>query len=308
MNFSLRNWLRISFFNLLIVAFIGTILRYKIAFSLPFVNQKYLLHGHSHFAFSGWITQVLMVLLVHHLSTYKEDTFKKYHWLLFANLISAYGMLLSFPLQGYGFISICFSTLSIIISYFFAIKFWKDLNSLKIKRISFWWYKSALLFNALSSLGAFSLAFLMANKISDQNFYLAAVYFFLHFQYNGWFFFAGMGLLISQLENIMMVQKQLKIIFWLFGLACLPAYFLSALWLPIPFLIYCLVVVAAISQFAGWLFLIKIIIKNIDTVKTFFSKKGQWLLLLSAIALTIKLMLQLGSTIPSLSQLAFGFR
>ncbi|MDE3142914.1 MAG: hypothetical protein KGL19_02085, partial [Bacteroidota bacterium] len=164
------------------------------------------------------------------------------------------------------------------------------------------------LFNALSSLGAFSLAFLMANKISDQNFYLAAVYFFLHFQYNGWFFFAGMGLLISQLENTVTAQKQLKIIFWLFGLACLPAYFLSALWLPIPFLIYCIVVVAAISQFAGWLFLIKIIIKNIDAVKTFFSKKGQWLLLLSAIALTIKLLLQLGSTIPSLSQLAFGFR
>ncbi|OIR12923.1 hypothetical protein GALL_59910 [mine drainage metagenome] len=308
MNFSLRNWLRISFFNLLIVAFIGTILRYKIAFSLPFVDQKYLLHGHSHFAFSGWVTQVLMVLLVYHLSKYQEDAFKKYHWLLFGNLISAYGMLLSFPLQGYGFISICFSTLSIIISYFFAIKFWKDLKSLKIRCISFWWYKAALLFNALSSLGAFSLAFLMANKISNQNFYLAAVYFFLHFQYNGWFFFAGMGLLISQLENIAAFQKQLKLIFWLFGLACLPAYFLSALWLPIPFLIYCLVVVSAISQFVGWLFLIKIIIKNIDAVKTFFSQKGQWLLLLSAIALTIKLLLQLGSTIPSLSQLAFGFR
>ncbi|OIQ93661.1 hypothetical protein GALL_244200 [mine drainage metagenome] len=308
MGFSLRNWLRISFFNLLIVAFIGVILRYKIAFSLLFVNQKYLLHGHSHFAFSGWVTQVLMVLLVYHLSKYKEGAFKKYHWLLSGNLIAAYGMLLSFPVQGYGFVSICFSTLSIIISYFFAIKFWKDLNSLKIKRISFWWYKAALLFNTISSLGAFSLAFLMVNKTGNQNFYLAAVYFFLHFQYNGWFFFAGMGLLISQLENIVSFQKQLKIIFWLFGLACLPAYFLSALWLPIPFLIYCLVVIAAISQCVGWLFLIKIIIKNIDAVKTLFSQKGQWLLLLSAIALTIKLLLQLGSTIPSLSRLAFGFR
>ncbi|HEX3024005.1 MAG TPA: hypothetical protein VHP12_02245 [Chitinophagaceae bacterium] len=308
MSFSLGKWLHISFLNLLIVSFIGVILRYKIAFSLPFIDQKYLLHGHSHFAFSGWITQALMILLVHHLSKYKEDAFKKYHWLLLANLIAAYGMLLSFPLQGYGFVSISFSTLSIFISYFFAIRFWKDLNILNIKKISVLWFRAALVFNALSSLGAFFLAFLLANKINNQNFYLAAVYFFLHFQYNGWFFFAGMGLFISQIENIGTNQKALKIIFWSFALACLPAYFLSALWLPIPFLIYFLVVVAAVAQFIGWIFLIKIIIKNTDAVNSFFLKKGRWLLLLSAIALTIKLLLQLGSTIPSLSRLAFGFR
>ena len=36
--------------------------------------------------------------------------------------------------------------------------------------------------------------------------------------------------------------------------------------------------------------------------------KGRWLIYLSGIALSIKLLLQLLSTIPSLSQLAFGFR
>ena len=39
-----------------------------------------------------------------------------------------------------------------------------------------------------------------------------------------------------------------------------------------------------------------------------FSVTAKWLLGLAAIALTIKLLLQLGSTIPSLSTLAFGFR
>lgn len=309
MGSSLRRWLHISFLNLLIVAFIGVILRYKIAFSLPFIDQKYLLHGHSHFAFAGWITQVLMVLLVQYLSQYKgEDIFKKYRWLLYGNLITAYGMLIFFPFQGYGFGSISFSTLSIINSYFFAVWYWKDLNSVTHKSTTHSWFKAALLFYIISSLGAFSLAYMMANKIMHQNWYLAAEYYFLHFQYNGWFFFAGMGLLVSRLEKMISATKQLKTIFWLFCLACVPAYFLSALWMPIPILVYWLVIASAIAQFAGWTMLVKLIFKNKRSIKQGFPKKGRQLLLLSAIALTIKLLLQLGSTHPALSQLAFGFR
>jgi hypothetical protein len=61
---------------------------------------------------------------------------KKYNWLLSANLITAYGMLLSFPFQGYGPISITFSTLSIFVGYAFSIAVRKDLNHLPFKSIS----------------------------------------------------------------------------------------------------------------------------------------------------------------------------
>ena len=51
------------------------------------------------------------------------------------------------------------------------------------------------------------------------------------------------------------------------------------------------------------------LIKNQNAIfKSPFSVTAKWLLGLAAIALTIKLLLQLGSTIPSLSTLAFGFR
>jgi hypothetical protein len=211
-------------------------------------------------------------------------------------------------LQGYAIGSISFSTLSIINSYFFAIRYWRDLNTIPHQPISHYWFKAALLFSVISSLGAFSLAYMMANKIMHQTWYLAAVYYFLHFQYNGWFFFAGMGLLISKLEKIIPAAKQLKIVFWLFCLACVPAYFLSALWMPIPVFIYWLVIASAIAQFAGWAMLVRLILKNKSAIKQGLPKKGRQLLLLSAIALTIKLLLQLGSTHPALSQLAFGFR
>jgi hypothetical protein len=309
MGSSLRRWLHISFINLLIVALIGIILRYKIAFFFPFIDQKFLLHGHSHFAFTGWITQVLMVLLVQYLSQYKgEHIFKKYRWLLYGNLITAYGMLIFFPLQGYGFGSISFSTLSIVNFYFFSVKYWKDLNSTGNKNISLSWFKAGLLFYAISSLGAFSLAYMMANKIVHQNWFLAAVYFFLHFQYNGWFFFAAMGLLMSRMEKIFSAGTPMKIIFWLFSIACTPAYFLSVLWVPMPMFLYLLVIASAIAQSVGWAMLVNLMLKNKQSIRQAFPKNAKPLLLLSAIALTIKLLLQLGSTHPALSQLAFGFR
>src|SRR6478672_5297368 len=105
-QFSLSAWMKIPFLNLLIVSFIGIILRYKIAFALPFVDQKFLLHAHSHFAFSGWLSQLLMAFIVQYLQNKKHDlNFKKYNVLLWINLISAYGMLFSFPFQGYGSVS-----------------------------------------------------------------------------------------------------------------------------------------------------------------------------------------------------------
>lgn len=308
MPFPLHRYFKIALFNLLLIAAIGVILRYKIAFSLPFIDQKNLLHGHSHFAFAGWITHALMLLLVAYLAKQKDESvFKRYRWVINANLFTAYGMLISFPLQGYGLFSIIFSTLSIFISYAFAIMYWRDLNSLQEKNVSHWWMKAALLFNALSSAGAFSLAYMMATKNVHQSWYLAAVYFFLHFQYNGWFLFACMGLGTDKLLK-KAVPNMLKRIFWLFAAACIPSYFLSALWLSIPVWVYILVVIAAFSQLAGWIIAVQQIKNQLPFISLTINSLSRWLLLLSSIALSIKLLLQLGSTIPSLSNIAFGFR
>jgi hypothetical protein len=302
-------WFRVSLFNLLIVACLGVTLRYKIAFSLPFVDQKFLLNAHSHFAFAGWISQALMAFIAANISKYPQHlSLKKYNYLLLANLITAYGMLLSFPFEGYGLISIIFSTLSIFSAYAFAIVVWKDLNRMPFKKISHKWFKASLIFNVISSFGAFGLAFMMANKISHQNWYLEAVYFFLHFQYNGWFFFACMGLLADKLDTILVSQKLQQTVFYLFAFACVPAYFLSALWLPIPLWVYVLVIIAALAQVFAWIILLTQIIKHRKKLFSEAHNVVKYVWCLSAIALSIKLLLQLGSVIPSLSTWAFGFR
>jgi hypothetical protein len=307
-NISIQKWIRIAFINLLIVALLGVIMRYKIAYYLPFIEQKNFLHAHSHFAFSGWITQILMGLMWCFLYNYlPANSLKKYKWLLIANLVSAYGMLVSFPWEGYGIISIIFSTLSILVSYLFAIIFWIDLNKIRVKIISVYWFKAALLFSFLSSFGVFFLSYMMVNKIQHSSWFLASTYYFLHFQYNGWFFFACMGLLTEQFKASISLSIQKKI-FWLFALACIPAYFLSALWLPIPTWVYIVVVLAAAAQLFGWIVMLKNFFYCKPQLSQEISGQTKLLFIFSAIALSIKLLLQLGSTIPFLSKLAFGFR
>lgn len=310
MALQLFRWLKISLVNLLIVATLGFILRYKIVYPLPFVDQKHLLHGHSHFAFAGWITQALMTLMVVYLARQTEENniYKKYCWLLWANLLTAYGMLIAFPIEGYGVYSIVISTFSIFVSYLFAVLYWRDLNKLAERSTTHAWFKAAVLFNALSSIGAFALAIMMVNRVVHQNWYLAAEYFYLHFQYNGWFFFGCMGLCMVMIKRFGIAEEALKKIFRLFAFASVPAYFLSTLWMPMPIWLYILVVIAAFTQVTGFIWLVNIIKEKWTDISEYFSTTAKCIIGLSATALSIKLLLQLGSTIPALSTLAFGFR
>ena len=310
MRVNLFRWIKFSIINLLVVSILGVCLRYKILYSLPIIDQKHLLHSHSHFAFTGWISQTLMVLIVAFISkTLDKDLFKKYHLLLLFNLIAAWGMLVTFILQGYGAFSITFSTISILISYAFAFFAWKDLNKIFDEAVTVLWLKMALMSSVISSLGAFSLAFMMATKTIHQNWYVSAQYFFLHFQYNGWFFFTCMGLLSSHFLKNYIDAKKLKLVFYLFAFALVPAFFLSVLWMKLPLVIYLLIVFAAVAQVVAWIFLLIQIKKNFLLITNEQKNKlVKNLLLFVLIASTIKIFLQLGSIHPYLSDLAFGFR
>jgi hypothetical protein len=125
-------------------------------------------------------------------------------------------MLVFFIIQGYGLFSIIFSTASIVVACVFAYYFIKDLKLISDEDMSKNWFKVALFFNVISSLGTFALAYMMITKNIHQNEYLASIYYYLHFQYNGWFFFACMGLLFSFLQLKLSENPFFKRTFWLF--------------------------------------------------------------------------------------------
>jgi len=305
----IKFWLKISLLNLCIVAALGVLMRYKIGFEFPYLDQKHLQHSHSHFAFAGWLSHTLMALMVYFLQT-KITNFNgnKYKSIIIANLICSYGMLVSFIIEGYGLVSIVLSTASIFVSYVFAYRFIKDIKVLDADCMAKSWLKVAVFFNVISSLGTFYLAYMMASKNVVLDLYHSLIYFYLHFQYNGWFFFACMGLAFGFFNLRKSEHSFYETSFKLFAAACVPAYFLSTLWLDLPVWLYVITVIASIIQVFAWFKLLIILVKTRKDSLENFSPLLRYVLWFVSFALSIKLLLQLGSTVPLLSELAFGFR
>ncbi len=308
MRYKIDFWLKFSIVNLFLVALLGMLMRYKIGFDFPFLVQKHLLHSHSHFAFAGWISHTLMVLMVYYLKTKTTKvTLPKYSWLIIANLICSYGMLIFFIIQGYAFWSILFSTLSIFVSYFFAYYFIKDLKYIK-GETSKNWYKGALFFYVISSFGTFFLAYTVASKDFMFNPYLASIYYYLHFQYNGWFLFACIGLLADYLKLNEAENKVFNTSYrWLFA-STLVTYVLSVLWLKIPTWLYVITVIFSVIQLVVWMNMFLLISRKKGGILKQQPVFLQYFLKFAGLCLTLKFTFQLLSVIPSLSQFVFGVR
>ena len=310
-QFNSRRWIRIALINFFVVALAGVLLRYKINFPLPLVDQKYLLHGHSHFAFVGWVSLALMAMMVRYLIKCGLVTnYKIYHWLLVVNTVSAYGMLFTFIIQGYALFSINFSTLSIFVSYLFSYYYWKDLRKVKDTQHIAVWFKFALLLLAISSAGPFALGYLMAGHNQNQDLYFAAIYFFLHFQYNGWFIFACFGLLFSYLKEMpdlecLGINKKL---FLILISTVIPGYLLSLLGYKLPGYLYWPAAISAVVQLTALLYSYRVLqtIRRSFTIR--FSKMTIYLWSLAYVSFGLKLILQALSVVPYFSNFAFSFR
>lgn len=306
MKAGIQYWLKISLFNLFIVAVLGLLMRYKIGFEFPYMDQKHLQFSHYHFAFYGWISHTLMVLMVYCIQkTNWGINVKKYNNIFILNLTGSYGMLVAFILWGYGVAAVSFAVIAIVASFWFVYVFYRDLALGFANKTVSQWFKAALLFNVMSSLGVFAIAYMMLSKNLHQNEYLTSVYYFLHFQYNGWFFFACMGLFMDYIKA---EGKIYKVVLNLFFISCIPAFLLSVLWLNLPGWLYGIVVLAAIIQLYAWILLLKQLFNEKILNNNSLPYILRYIALFIGVAFSIKLLLQLGSTIPVISKLAFGFR
>ncbi len=304
-----RRWSQAAVINFMLVAVAGVILRYKILFHLPAVNHKNVLHAHSHFAFSGWVSLALCVSIVYVLYKYNNQLdLRKYTRLFYFSQIASFGMLLTFPFMGYAWPSISFSTLYIFFSYIFTWVAWKDLTVSAVPAIVQRWFKSALFLWVISSAGAFMLAYLMASKNSNQNLQIGSIYFFLHFQYNGWFLFAIGGLFFEKLLKTGLDITIHNKAFYLLLIGVVPAFLLSALWMELGMPLYIIAVLSAAVQLIGLFYMGRFLPKSIKLLEFTQPRITRWLWALSLAAVLLKFLFQALSTIPQLSHLAFGFR
>lgn len=307
---TVKVWTQIGIFNLLLVATMGILMRLKFLLPMPFVNLKYLQHAHSHFAFAGWVTHMLMLCLV--VVTYRlsgKDQLPQHQLrILLANLFCSFGMLFSFFYQGYGAVSIVFSTLSILVSYCFAMALWKDMNRQQLDMKIARWFRLALVFLVLSSFGTFYLAYIMSTSQVEVKKQLAAVYFYLHFQYNGWFFFALLGLACHVLKRYDINMKSTDLLYKVLGIVTIPLYLLSVLWWDTGKVVYALLVLLTVSQCAIWIYWMISLYKSNLNSRIKIPSYMKAILWLVCWAVLLKVMLQTLSVIPSLSHFVYGFR
>lgn len=289
-----------AFLNLLLVTLLGLLLRF-----FPFLSSfplayKNLLHGHSHFAFGGWVLPVLLSLVLKSFPLLKEHIAYR-HWRNIAMLvlISAYGMLLSFPVQGYKAVSISFSTMSIAATVYLAVICWKAAKKIP-QTTSLRFLKWGLLYAALSSIGPFATGPLIAMGKSGSPLYFDAIYFYLHFQYNGFFTFVVLALLYRLLEQKGTATNGRKTV-WLLNSACLPTYALSVLWSEPPVVFNLVGAAGGLLQVAGVAYLLK------DVMAAKNLRKSS-LLMLALSAFVLKTILQLFSALPAVAQLAYHSR
>jgi len=189
--------LALAYFLLSIL--LGLLLRGFVLFQPP-LDYKHIVHTHSHLALLGW-AYLGLTTVIYTLYPKSEEAIRRYRQLfLFTNLTLA-GMLATFPWQGYGLWSICFSTLFLFASYFYYYFFIRYLNPVSIHRQSHTCFRAALIYMVLSSAGPWALGAIMSTFGPSSVWYRMSIYFYLHFQYNAWMFLGLLGILLHYFES-----------------------------------------------------------------------------------------------------------
>lgn len=296
----------IPLFFLALAACIGLILRFHFISPLPWVTYPYWLHAHSHLMFLGWITNVLYLAFVIH---FLPTPGKRYRTLFFAIQFLLVGMLISFPLQGYGVVSISLTTLHTFGICLFAWWLYQDTQSSKY-RTSLSFAKMSLFFFILSAFGPFSLGVLTANGLGHTEWYYSAIYFYLHFQYNGVFIFGCLSLFFHLLEErhlLFHIQHAKRGGLLLFA-ASFPTYALSVLWTSPELIINILGFLGATLQLISAFYLWISIKPVLPALLKKHEKPAKVLLGSVALAYGLKLLLQLLSALPTVALLAYSLR
>jgi hypothetical protein len=300
-------WLTLALINLCIVAFLGFTLRSKILFPLNFIDFRSVESAHSHFAFAGWAGLSVITLFIYDILPQRFHQKKIYQWILGAIEMSSLGMAFLFPFLGYTGITIFFSTLYVAAVVAFVPVFIKDIISCdgdkNIRLLSI----SALLSLILSFLGTIGLTYIIVAGSGGSLLYRDSIYTFLHFQYNGFFTLSVFALFVNlMLKKGIAPNKNVKWFSVFLSLSIIPALFLSLLWHNNSFFyllagLGCVFILITVFHFLLFL-------RSFPRQKVFLTRLARTFCLFSIISFVLKMLLQVGTIFPQLSNEIYGDR
>ena len=299
----LRKHITIGLSYFMMAAVLGVVLRAMRTIQIP-VNYRFLVHTHSHIALLGWVYIALTTLLFGlYLNQQKLD--RKYKRIFWFTQITLIGMLISFPIQGYALFSIIFSTLFLIASYWFTYFFSKNVSKAQKANNSYKCIKWALAYMVISSVGPWALGAIMGTLGAESVWYRLAIYFYLHFQYNGWMVLALVGALLYGIEQggLLIPKKRFNLFFWSMNIGIVLSFFLSTLWTRPTVLFYVLGGIGALFQICAFGFLVWIILGFKHLQNNLFSALQRRMLRIVTLFYGVKILLQLFSAFPYFSNL-----
>ena len=300
----LKNHINLTLGYFIIAALLGVLLRSFHSIEIP-VTYKFIVHTHSHIALLGWVYMGLTTLL-YKLFLEKQEAAFKYRRIFWFTQFTLVGMLVTFPFQGYALFSIIFSTLFLFASYWFAGFFMRYVPASYKKTNSYKCVKFALWYMVLSSLGPWALGAIMNTLGAESIWYRLSIYFYLHFQYNGWMILGLLGVFIYILErnDIEIPKVTFNRFFWWINLGIVLSFFLSTLWTKPHISLYVIGGLGAILQIMAFGILVLLGIRNKEKLFQILTPLQKNMLFMVVVLVGIKILLQLLTAFPYFANLA----
>ena len=244
-----KNWFLIALADLFAAGLIGALLRAVYIWEIPFLHFRPWLHAHSHTAMLGWVFIGVVLVMLHDGGRGSID--RRTRWALIGVQAAVIGMLISFPIQSYGPVSITASTIHMLIAYYLLHLLWKKSAGWPRhgSRVLLRW---AIAMFVLSTVGIWSIGPIIAAGAQSKEIYYWAIQLFLHFQFNGWFWFAAiaMGVRWAERQGYTIAMDRLTLALWV--VSAILTYALAIAWSePLPLVFATITLVPAVLSLLG---------------------------------------------------------
>ena len=306
-----KKLIHIPIFFLFLTALTGVWMRsISLMPNIPSLPYDHILHGHSHIAILGWMFFAVLIIYMAIIWRYLPSKKQAKSLLTLSTIVTLF-MLLAFLYEGYALYSIILSTLHIVTEYW-AILF--IFTTIKLhpafSEVSRLFIKTGAIMLFISSFGPFGLGAIASTGLKDSPLFEMAIYFYLHFQYNGWLYYLLVGFFIYFFEaaSIRLNKSLLKGSFLIYTVALFPGFLLSILWYELGQIGYLFAVLGAGGQFIGVSLFIYVLWQIRKETLHAFESSFLYVTLFSVSILLVKAMMELGLIIPQLADLVYDTR
>ncbi len=292
----------LAFFGL--ASMFGLLMRYGFVGSLHGLVYKHLLHAHSHVALMGWAFTALSTMLMY-LFAWTDRSAGVVNRLMMVNAVSVIGMAASFTWQGYGPLSIAFSSLHLLCAYYFGGYFLRQrpTGGGAARFFARW----AVIWLLVSTVGIWATGLSAAILGKQHALYFMSVQFFLHFQFNGWIAYAVLALLFQWAEKLgaIDISYRLKA---LLAASVLLTYAQSVSWSTPASALFYLNTTGVLLQLAAYFLLLQKLLPALRQQLAEQATGSRWLLQAGMASLAAKVLIQVAVALPFVAVISYTIR